>query len=541
MIEDALIAGICSHPDDDTPRLVYADWLDENGRAEVAELIRVQCRLEANGPHDPEYADLLACEEELGLWLPTHAPGPQLKLRGGLTINGGAEWWKSSRRGFPRTIHLSGEGRARGTFAKRAGAALEKLFSRLPTRWLTVGEVSPAQLADLLREPAMERLERLAAFSQSANEDQADEMARLIAAAPTLRNLRGLLLGISAGESGIAALARADFPRIEDFTADSARFAAAEVRVLGSATWFRNLGELWLTDDFTDEGFAALVGGESFPHLHSLYLTNGAFSQANWVEFALSRSFPRLARLALCGTDLSRGRMASLASAKGFALRDLNVSRCAIGNDGAIALARSPWAGTLRILNVAGNSLSRPGARALAASPRLANLRHLTIADNPLDVGGVQLIAKGPALRKLTSLSLANPTFDADEAGARVLSYPEFFTDLRAAQLRHLDLSGIRIRKDGASALAADPRFAHLTRLVLSNCGIGDAGAAALLASPQLSELVELDLTDNRIATGAQALAQRDVLPRLGVCRLHGNPLEPELAKKLSRRRGIEL
>jgi uncharacterized protein (TIGR02996 family) len=28
----ALLAAICAEPDDDTPRLAYADWLDEQDR-----------------------------------------------------------------------------------------------------------------------------------------------------------------------------------------------------------------------------------------------------------------------------------------------------------------------------------------------------------------------------------------------------------------------------------------------------------------------------------------------------------------------------
>lgn len=41
--EAALLAAILTHPEDDTPRLVYADWLDEHEQPERAELIRVQC------------------------------------------------------------------------------------------------------------------------------------------------------------------------------------------------------------------------------------------------------------------------------------------------------------------------------------------------------------------------------------------------------------------------------------------------------------------------------------------------------------------
>jgi uncharacterized protein (TIGR02996 family) len=47
-----LLRAICDEPTDDTVRLVYADWLEENGDAERAEFIRVQverARLRATG------------------------------------------------------------------------------------------------------------------------------------------------------------------------------------------------------------------------------------------------------------------------------------------------------------------------------------------------------------------------------------------------------------------------------------------------------------------------------------------------------------
>ncbi len=42
---EAFLRAIFDVPEDDTPRLVYADFLDENGEAERAELIRLQCEL----------------------------------------------------------------------------------------------------------------------------------------------------------------------------------------------------------------------------------------------------------------------------------------------------------------------------------------------------------------------------------------------------------------------------------------------------------------------------------------------------------------
>ena len=43
---DALLRAIIESPDDDAPRLVYADWVDEHGDPDRAEFIRLQCELE---------------------------------------------------------------------------------------------------------------------------------------------------------------------------------------------------------------------------------------------------------------------------------------------------------------------------------------------------------------------------------------------------------------------------------------------------------------------------------------------------------------
>ena len=61
----ALHRSILANPADDTPRLVYADWLEENGRSEEAEFIRVECQLETITPGEPEYTELLDRREEL--------------------------------------------------------------------------------------------------------------------------------------------------------------------------------------------------------------------------------------------------------------------------------------------------------------------------------------------------------------------------------------------------------------------------------------------------------------------------------------------
>jgi uncharacterized protein (TIGR02996 family) len=43
--EDALLRAVIADPEDDAPRLIYADWLDERGQCERAEFIRLQIAL----------------------------------------------------------------------------------------------------------------------------------------------------------------------------------------------------------------------------------------------------------------------------------------------------------------------------------------------------------------------------------------------------------------------------------------------------------------------------------------------------------------
>jgi uncharacterized protein (TIGR02996 family) len=41
--EDAFLQAVSADPEDDAPRLIYADSLDEQGRCERAEFIRLLC------------------------------------------------------------------------------------------------------------------------------------------------------------------------------------------------------------------------------------------------------------------------------------------------------------------------------------------------------------------------------------------------------------------------------------------------------------------------------------------------------------------
>ena len=113
--ESAFLEAILADPDDDSPRLIYADWLDERGDADRAEFIRVQCALHrapADDPRRPAWHDrqrrLLA--EHQAEWLGS--------LRGLFYL------W-AFRRGFLEEVTLKAQ-----TFLDTAGS----LFRAAPVR-----------------------------------------------------------------------------------------------------------------------------------------------------------------------------------------------------------------------------------------------------------------------------------------------------------------------------------------------------------------------------------------------------------------------
>ena len=73
----AFLAAIAANPDDDTPRLIFADWLEEHGEPERAEFVRVQVELAArSGPPFPD------ARGRQWLYGPNHHRGCTRKHRG---------------------------------------------------------------------------------------------------------------------------------------------------------------------------------------------------------------------------------------------------------------------------------------------------------------------------------------------------------------------------------------------------------------------------------------------------------------------------
>jgi uncharacterized protein (TIGR02996 family) len=184
--EDAFLHDIIENPDDDGPRLVYADWLDDHGEPDRARFIRVQCEL-AGLPegNDPRRVELEVQEKELrdrhgGEWF---QPFSELS---------GSGWW--TRRGF-----VEGATFLARDFIRRA----PDLFRRHPLRHVHL--VETVKVRALSQVP---QLVRLATLSLKTTGDIGDRGAAVLAACPYLAGLARLGLACNdIGDRGVGALA----------------------------------------------------------------------------------------------------------------------------------------------------------------------------------------------------------------------------------------------------------------------------------------------------------------------------------------------
>jgi len=171
---DALFATILARPDEDVPRLAYADWLDEFGgerdRAR-AELIRIQIEIASIPEVLRTSADVRFLElrtRELAL-LATHMDDWLAPLRGpGAPLQSG-EAHAQFRRGFVEIVWLPA-----GMFVQRAGA----LFARAPVRELRVTRGVIGEVTELLGGSHFPRLHALDLSDRRLGDDVARVLAR---------------------------------------------------------------------------------------------------------------------------------------------------------------------------------------------------------------------------------------------------------------------------------------------------------------------------------------------------------------------------
>jgi uncharacterized protein (TIGR02996 family) len=459
--ERGLLEAIREVPEDDAPRLVYADWLDENGQPERAEFIRLQCRLAKLDWYDPERPDLEWRQREL------------LREHGKVWGKPIAHYTKrvEFHRGFIDQIAMPV-----GRFLDSADA----LFSLVPLTTLRPLQVR-ARWFDLLHSAHLARLRNLDLHWSALGLARGRELA----ACEHLANLHELSLGSNKlRPSGCAA-------------------------VLGS----RHLGNLRRlrlnTNESGDGPLIELASKNNFPHLRELDLSNNGIGPEGAGHLARASWLAQLERLDLAESPLLNEGIKRLTESGILAgLKSLRLTNTGADLDGVRCLAKCPHLAGLTELILSVNSPFGQSLAELARSTVLTRLRVLdylggTVVSDP----GVDALRQSPLAANLRFLGLHN----LSPAAAETL-----LTTRSLSGLTWLDLSSNYLGTKLAELLREAAHLENLTHLNVSGCNLNDQDVEVLAGCAHLGRLVVLHLNGNRLGKrGFDALADSPHFTRL--------------------------
>jgi uncharacterized protein (TIGR02996 family) len=345
--EQPFLDAIFERYDDDRPRLVYADFLDDAGEPERAELIRVQLALFRLGEDDPRRPILNDRQAELltqnrATWTADLA---------GLAV--GIDF----RRGIPDSASIDA-----ATLLERG----DELFARLRVRRLRLLDAAPV-VAKLFLSPLLARVREL----DLCNADLRNSGLALLARSPHLKNLEALDLGFNALEdAGLETFARSGgLPNLTALSLnDNDSITGEGLKALGESPFFAGLTSLDVSgNDIGETGVAALVASPAMARLRSLRLNNNRIGDAGLAMLAHSPLFARV-----LGAE-----------------HRLEVRENFVGPAGVAALAACPAVGVCTALDLTHNYLGDKGVAALLRSPYLSKLRVLRLARNQLTDAGI--------------------------------------------------------------------------------------------------------------------------------------------------------
>jgi uncharacterized protein (TIGR02996 family) len=516
----AFEAAILAEPDEDTPRLIYADWLEENGEPGRAEFIRVQCELARLPASDPRRGaledrqdDLLAAHEID--WL--GPPSPHL------------EKW-SFQRGFVDHVTLIGTDNLAG---------IEELFARHPVRRVTFDGLE-GTLAGLLGSPLLERLTGLVLEDPTEDIAEDEDAFPALLTSPRLAHLTELSVwGDLAGDSCLPLLAsrpgaeRLAALRLDDLSnAGVARLLAepglAGVTTLGfcpgsgpGTIGFGTLAarsERWNAFDMP----SVRVTGTGFRHLAAC----GRLRQlvCEWGA-GQGRSLSLPAGLRHLRLDLRSEAVPPFAAlARLECLPNLEELRLDLRHNGddppdaarlqGLGHILERLSGPVLHLNVLGNALP---LAALTQLPGLERLRSLGIRNGRLTDKDVRSLVKCTRLTGLRTLWLVNCKTVTARRLEMLVEAPF------VSELQEFSLFDAKLGDRGVRTVLEVPRWRRLTGLSLNATGMGAAGVAALAAWPGLPRLRELNLSRNPMDTRAiRLLLQAPGLSPLVRLSIHG-------------------
>jgi uncharacterized protein (TIGR02996 family) len=301
--EAGFLQAILEEPDDDTHRLVYADWLEEQGDTGRAEFIRMQCARSRLPQEDPRRVEMFRREED---FLRQHAD----RWLGPLRLDLGA--WHF-RRGFLQSVSLP--------------ASTFLLHHRL-----------------LFRVAALEHLR----FNREHDGlTGADEVARVLADSPLLLRLGSLTFPPGdLSPDGAAALAGApSLARLFTLNLGGNDLGPAGARALAESPALARLNFLDLgVNGISREGVTALVASPHLRQLVSLDLNSNGLGNAGVSTLAASPHLSGLTTLHLCYNDVGQAGARALARSPHLSrLTWLSLDGNPVGNAAAEELLRAPW------------------------------------------------------------------------------------------------------------------------------------------------------------------------------------------------------
>jgi uncharacterized protein (TIGR02996 family) len=332
--EDAFLQTVLEHPDDDIPRLVFADWLEEQGNPRGA-FIRLQCDRAKLTQHDPAWKTLLAQESAL------------LKQFE-------AEWSKPVSR-LVDAVHY------RRGFIEHVSVSATKLLKNA------------------------ERLFRLAPVC-SVRLEHADSLPE-IGASPWLARVVELDLSANPlGSKSLQALVRSEQCRnLRVLRLDRCVVGVPSAEVLANAPALASLQVLSAAGNAIGPDGIRLIARS--PHLTQLCDLNVAENQLDSEgASALCETSARLTRLSIGNNRIGNDGVAALARSPQVAeLRHLDLQNNAVGNLGVEAIIQSPHLTKLEHLNLYHNHVGARGVQLLTDSALLQNLTYVNLRSNEID------------------------------------------------------------------------------------------------------------------------------------------------------------
>ena len=514
------IQDVVAHPDDDMPRLIYADWLEERGDPQ-GEFIRVQCELASIDPHDPRRADLESRELQLATAHGKRWAGP--------VRHGVRRWW--FRRGMLEGIKIDAE-----QFLRTADQLLESTVIR------RIEFSRAASLLDqLAASPWLARLIEVSLQHNFLGREGEQLRPRFSPHTPRYDS---------------AAEARTAY---ESAVRGMQQSGAEQLRAFLAAPALANLRALSLEDNhFGDPVATILADSRQLNSLQSLNLRTNGISAEGVTRLAAAEHLSSLRHLVLGSCpNISHnydedwtGPLPRAVAPLLERLESLDMGSCGMTLDGVQELSSHP-APNLRRFAIERSMLLSPGWRedepsfnVVTRSSLLEQLIELDLSSCYLEPEQIEQLMKSKGLAALTTLRINNnPLLPA---GAHHLSEAPHL-----GHLVHLHMDGLgqsyeasfsRIQDDGAAALLASSRLPRLAALRLRRQGLTAETANAVAESPLTKQLYYLDLSRNQLGDeGAETLASLRPWPRLACLNLRHNNLSQSVKDQLRSRFGFRV